>query len=187
MSDQKDIWTSPARLRLSDADWLVPSGGFAAALFATDRDYSIHLSNNPSTISHYKTLSTAGVGALVGAGAGLWLLSYPSHNEHWRETGLLAGEAAINSLIPVEVMKYSLRRQRPYQGDGTGPFFQGGTSFPSEHAAAAWAVAGVFAHEYPGFFPKIVAMAWLHSSAILESRADSIFHQMFSSAVWLAN
>src|SRR6202163_3144865 len=36
VSDQKDIWTSPARLRLSDADWLVPSGGFAAALFVTD-------------------------------------------------------------------------------------------------------------------------------------------------------
>ena len=157
VNDQKDIWTSPARLRLSDADWLVPSGGFAAALFATDRDYSTHLSNNPSTISHYKTLSTAGVGALVGAGAGLWLLSYPAHNEHWRETGFLAGEAAINSLISVEALKYSLRRERPYQGDGSGPFFQGGTSFPSEHAAAAWSVAGVIAHEYPGFFPKIVA------------------------------
>jgi Capsule assembly protein Wzi/PAP2 superfamily len=157
VSDQKNIWTSPARLRFADADWLLPAGGFAAGLFATDSDFSRHLSNSPQTISHYKNYSTAGVGALIGAGAGLWLLSYPSQNEHWRETGLLAGEAAIDSLIPVELMKYSLRRQRPYQGDGSGPFFQGGSSFPSEHAAAAWAIAGVFAHEYPGFFPKIVS------------------------------
>jgi hypothetical protein len=157
LNDQKNIWTSPARLRFADADWLIPASGFAAALFVTDSDVSRHLSNDPQTISHYKTYSTAGVGALIGAGAGMFLLSYPAHNEHWRETGLLAGEAAIDSLIPTEVMKYSLRRQRPFQGDGTGPFFQGGTSFPSEHAAAAWAIAGVFAHEYPGLLPKILS------------------------------
>lgn len=157
VSDQKNTWTSPARLRFADADWLVPASGLAAAFFVTDRDVSLHLSNNPQTISHYKTYSTAGVGALIGVGAGLFVLSYPTHNEHWRETGVLAGEAAVASLIPIEVMKYSLRRQRPFQGDGTGPFFQGGTSFPSEHAAAAWAIAGVFAHEYPGIFPKILS------------------------------
>jgi membrane-associated phospholipid phosphatase len=157
LEDQKQIWTSPARLRFPDADWLVPASGFAAGLFVTDRDFSTHLSNNPSTISHYKTLSTAGVGALVGGAAALWALSYPAHNEHWRETGFLAGEAAINSLVAVEAMKYTLRRERPFQGDGSGPFFQSGTSFPSEHAAAAWSVAGVIAHEYPGPLPKIVA------------------------------
>jgi hypothetical protein len=157
LEDQKRIWTSPARLRFADADWLVPASGFAAGLFVTDRDVSTHLSHNPSTISHYNSLSTAGIGALVGGAAGMWVLSYPTHHEHWRETGLLAGEAALNSLVAVEAMKYSLGRERPFQGDGSGPFFQGGTSFPSEHAAAAWSVAGVFAHEYPGVFPRIVA------------------------------
>jgi hypothetical protein len=53
-------------------------------------------------------------------------------------------------------MKYPLGRQRPFQGGGNGEFFQGGVSFPSEHAAAAWAVAGVVAHEYPGIFTKIL-------------------------------
>jgi len=157
LEDQKRIWTSPDRLRFSDADWLVPASGFAAGLFVTDHDVSTHLSNNPTTTSHYNSLSTAGIGALVGGAAGLWVLSYPAHNEHWRETGFLAGEAAINSLVAVEALKYSLRRDRPFQGDGSGPFLQGGTSFPSEHAAAAWSVAGVIAHEYPGVFPRIVA------------------------------
>jgi membrane-associated phospholipid phosphatase len=158
LKDQQQIWTSPAQLRFSDANWLVPVGGFAAGLFATDRDVSRHLSNDPLTISHYKTMSTAGVAALVGAAGGMWLLSFPAHREHWRETGFLAGEAAINSTLAVEALKYSLRRERPYQGDGSGPFFQsGGTSFPSEHAAAAWSVAGVIAHEYPGLLPKIAA------------------------------
>jgi membrane-associated phospholipid phosphatase len=153
--DQKHIWTSPARLRFADADWLIPAAGITAGLLSTDSDVSRHLSNNPSTISHYKTISTAGLAALIGGAGSMWLASFPTHNQHWRETGFLAGVAAIDSLIPVEVMKYSLGRQRPYQGDGTGPFFQGGTSFPSEHAAAAWAVAGVIAHEYPGTLPKL--------------------------------
>src|SRR6202171_3219347 len=156
--DQKEIWTSPARLRFSDTEWLVPFSGITAGLFVTDRDFSKHLSHNPTTISHYKTLSNAGMGALVAGAGGMWLLGHVKHNEHWSETGFLAGEAALNSLVTVESFKYSLRRERPYQGNGSGPFFQsGGTSFPSEHAAAAWSVAGVIAHEYPGPLSKVIA------------------------------
>src|SRR5208337_1561049 len=118
--------------------------------------------NAPVTIQRYKTISTAGVGALAGVAGGMWLLSYRPHGfsdgEHWRETGFLAGESALNSLVMVETLKYSLRRQRPFEGDGSGPFFQsGGTSFPSEHAAVAWSIAGVVAHEYPGPLTKIAA------------------------------
>ncbi len=156
--DQEQIWTSPAKIRFSDTQWLVPLSGITAGLFVTDTSYSKHLSNGPNTISHYKTLSNAGVGALIGGAGSMWLLGHVRHNEHWSETGFLAGEAALNSLVVVESFKYSLRRERPYQGDGTGPFFQrGGTSFPSEHAAAAWSVAGVIAHEYPGPLTKIAA------------------------------
>jgi len=155
--DQEQIWTSPAKIRFSDAQWLVPLSGIAAGLFVTDTDYSKHLSHSPSTISHYSTLSNGGIGALIGGASGMWLLGHVKHNEHWSETGFLAGEAALNSLVAVEALKYSLGRERPYQGDGTGPFFQGGTSFPSEHAAAAWSVAGVIAHEYPNPFMKIAA------------------------------
>jgi membrane-associated phospholipid phosphatase len=157
LEDQEQIWTSPAKIRFSDTQWLVPVSGITAGLFVTDRDFSKHLSQNPATISHYKTLSNAGVGALIGGAGGMWLLGHVRHNEHWSETGFLAGEAAINSLVAVETLKYSLGRQRPFQGNGSGPFFQGGTSFPSEHSAAAWSVAGVLAHEYPGPLMKIMA------------------------------
>jgi membrane-associated phospholipid phosphatase len=155
--DQERIWTSPARIRLIDARWLVPLAGVTAGLFVTDQQYSASLSTNPNTINHYKTITNVGIASLAGAGAGMYLMSFPAHNEHWRETGFLAGEAALDALIPIEVMKYSFGRERPYQGNGSGAFFQGGTSFPSEHSAAAWAIAGVFAHEYSGIFPKLVS------------------------------
>ena len=180
LQDQKQIWTSPAKLRLSDTEWLVPLSGITAGLFVTDQDFSRHLSQNPTTISHYKTLSNAGVGALIGGAGGMWLLGHAAHNEHWSETGFLAGEAAINSFVMVEGMKYSLRRQRPFQGDGSGAFFQGGgTSFPSGHAAAAWSVAGVVAHEYPGPLTKIFAYGLASLVDISRVRA----HQHFPSDV----
>ena len=172
--DQKHIWTSPAHIRLVDATWLVPLAGITAGLFVTDKQYSASLSTNPNTISNYKTLSNVGIASLAGAGAGMYLMSFPTHNEHWRETGFLAAEAAIDSLIPIEVMKYSLGRDRPYQGNGSGAFFQGGTSFPSEHAAAAWAIAGVIAHEYPGTFPKLISYGL--ASAVSFARVRSLQH-----------
>src|SRR5260370_5357698 len=76
----------------------------------------------------------------------------------------------------VEGLKYSLRRERPYQGDGSGAFFQGGgTSFPSEHAAAAWSVAGVIAHEYPGPLTKIMAYGLASLADISRVRARQHF------------
>ena len=105
----------------------------------------------------------------------MWLLSYPSHNQHWRETGLLAGQAALNSLVAVEALKYSLGRERPFQGDGAGHFFQGGTSFPSEHATAAWAVAGVIGHEYPGPVPKLLAYGLASAVSYSRIRAEQHF------------
>src|SRR5437016_5680474 len=180
LGDQEQIWTSPAKLRFSDTEWLVPLSGLTAGLFVTDQDFNKHLSQNPTTINHYKTLSNAGVGALIGGAGGMWVLGHVKHNEHWSETGFLAGEAAVNSLVEVEAFKYSLRRERPYQGNGSGSFFQsGGTSFPSEHAAAAWSVAGVIAHEYPGSFTKI--MAYGLASLVDISRIRG--HQHFPSDV----
>jgi membrane-associated phospholipid phosphatase len=167
--DQRQIWTSPSKLRLADANWLVPVAGISAGLLVTDRDMSSRLSQNPSTLSHYKSQSNVGIAALVGASGGIWLLGHVRHNEHWRETGFLAGEAALNSLVAVEAMKYSLGRERPLEGDGAGKFFAGGRSFPSEHAAAAWSIAGVIAHEYPGFFTKLIAYglaSWVDFSRV---------------------
>ena len=137
------------------------------------------MSQDPKTISHYQSISNYGVAGLVGGAAAMWALSYKNHDSHWRETGFLSGEAALNSLIIAESAKYSFRRERPFQGDGTGPFFHNGTSFPSEHAAAAWSIAEVIAHEYPGPLTKILA----YSVAGLVSYSRLRGQQHFSSDV----
>src|SRR5258708_35350524 len=85
------------------------------------------MSKDPRTLSPYKTISDAGIAGLVGGAAAMWVFSYKNHDSHWRETGFLAGEAALNSLIITEGAKYSLRRERPVLRGGSGPFFSNGT------------------------------------------------------------
>ena len=179
VGDQKDLWTSPKDLRFSDTLWLVPVSGLTAGLFVTDAESSRHMSKDPTTISHYKTISDAGVAGLAGGAGLIWALSFKNHDSHWRETGFLAGEAALNSLVVAEAAKYSFGRERPFQGDGSGSFFQNGTSFPSEHAAAAWSIAEVIAHEYPGPLTKILA----YSVAGLVTYSRVRAQQHFSSDV----
>src|SRR5256885_1964178 len=141
--DQKGIWTSPGRIRFEDATWLAPLAGVTAGFFVTDRDVSGHLAQDIKTQQHYRKVGTGGSLALVGVGGGLALWSTISRDEHQRETGFLAGEAAIDSFLVAEALKYGLQRARPYQSDGAGQFFHSGASFPSEHAAAALSLAGI--------------------------------------------
>jgi hypothetical protein len=179
--DQKALWTSPKNLQFTDATWLVPAGGITAGLIVTDSDYSRHISHDPKTMSHYDNISNAGIAALAGGAGALWVLSYKNHNSHWRETGFLSGEAALNSFVMTEAIKYSTGRDRPIQGDGTGAFFQNGVSFPSEHASAAWSIAGVIAHEYPGPLTKIL----VYSAAGLISYSRLRARQHFPSDVFV--
>ena len=94
-------------------------------MLATDTEYSKHLSNSASRIKHSGDLSNYGIGALAGIGAGFYFLGYLSHDEHKRETGFLAGEAAIDSLVPTYALKYAFGRERPYAGQLPRRFFHG--------------------------------------------------------------
>ena len=172
--DQVGMWTSPSKLRFSDATWLVPLGGFAAALFVTDRDVSGHLSNDPNTLNRYRHFSDYGAYSMAGGAAGLYALGLLTHNPHQRETGFLSGEAAIDALIAVEALKYATGRERPFQGNGSGQFWKGGASFPSEHAAGAFAIAGIVAHEYPSPFLKFLSYGM--ATAISASRIEAKQH-----------
>ena len=156
LADQKAIWTSPRHLRWADGSWLFPLAAVTAGFFATDRAVPPALSKNPTKLNEYVKISDYGLYSLIGVGGGLYLWSKISHDDHQRETGLLAGEAAINSYAVDTAFKYAFGRQRPYQGQGLGDFFDHGTSFPSDHSAVAWSIASVIAHEYPGPFTKFL-------------------------------
>jgi Capsule assembly protein Wzi/PAP2 superfamily len=172
--DQEGLWTAPARITVQDSVWLVPLGGITAGLIATDRDTSLHISHSLHTQNRYASFSNYGIAAVAGGTGALYLWGHFTDNDHAREAGLLAGEAAIDSLAITEAVKYATGRNRPFQGNHSGEFWSGGDSFPSDHAAVAWAAASVLSHEYPGPLPKLLAYG--AAAAITAARVESKQH-----------
>jgi len=155
--DQKDFWTAPLHFSEKQWDWALPAILVGGLLIKADGTFEKHVTTSSSTISHAVTASNAGVAALTAGGAGLFLLGHIQNDDQKRETGILAGEAAIGAFAENEIFKYAAGRERPFTGSGTGRFFVGGDSFPSTHAAVSWAIASVIAHEYPGPLTQVLA------------------------------
>ncbi len=180
--DQKAIWTSPAHLRLDDAKWLIPFAGITAASLAADANISKALTPSTTWVGRSNTFSNYGIAALGGVTGGLYLLGKMTDDEHKRETGVLSGEAAVDAVGATTALQYAIGRQRPSgnfpasdtDANGGGGFWQHGTSFPSDHATAAWAVASVIAHEYPGPLTKLFVYGL--ASAVSVSRVTGEDH-----------
>jgi Capsule assembly protein Wzi/PAP2 superfamily len=172
--DQESIWTAPAHLRLVDVDWLLPLGVATGVSLATDTEFSKHLSNSPSRLRNANEFSNYGIGSMAAAAGALYLWGHFTHNDHLRETGFLAIEAALNATADSYALKYAFGRERPLQNNFQGKFWKGDDSFPSEHAAAAWAIAGVIAHEYPS--PYVSLVSYGMAAAIGAARIDAKQH-----------
>ena len=177
--DQKQFWTAPLNWRWPDAKVLVPFAGFTAALLASDAAISRRLPNGTSEINGSLKISNYGAYSLIGAAGSFYLWGHFIHDDHLRETGFLAGEAALNSAAVAYLFKTMTGRLRPFEANGNGTFFRGGASFPSEHSAIAWSVASVIAHEYPGPLTKIASYGL--ASVVTLARVTSKQH--FSSDV----
>jgi membrane-associated phospholipid phosphatase len=153
VQDQRSFWLAPAHFHRQDLKWIVPFAGVTAGFVQGDSWISKQIPlgevNRSKMFSNYATYS------LIGAGAGTFLLGHIKNDDQMSEAGLLSGEAAINATAISYLLKGATQRQRPYSG--SGQFFQSGDSFPSEHAAIAWSIASVMAHEYPGTLTKFLA------------------------------
>ena len=159
--DQEDIWTSPFKIRVEDLNWIVPVAGLGAGMINADAELSSRISTTGTLAKHSATLSNAGLGLALGGSGMLWLAGRWRDDEHQQETGILALEAATNSLVVTEGLKLVTQRERPMDAAGRGRFWHSNSlfnsSFPSTHAMLTWSVASVLAHEYPGLATNILA------------------------------
>jgi membrane-associated phospholipid phosphatase len=153
--DQKKIWTSPFHTSKEDIKWWVIFGGVTAGLIAADKNIQQAAPNN-STLVHIGTdASYLGTPyTLIPISAGFYFIGTAAGSDHFRETGLLSFETLIDVTVVQLVIKSVTNRERPLQGSGEGHFFSGASpryssSFPSGHAIDTFALASIFAHEYP--------------------------------------
>lgn len=174
--DQKAIWTSPLHIHATDSAWLLPLGAATAGLIGSDEHSMARARSNATATTLGKNVSD---GTLVG------MASVPAFMYVWgglhgypraHETGLLSGEALINSYVVDEALKFAFARERPTAVDGQGRFFQtiGNASFPSTHSTLGWSLASVIAHEYPGWLSQ--TLAYGGATAISVSRVAGRQH-----------
>jgi membrane-associated phospholipid phosphatase len=162
LNEQGAIWTSPVRIRDRNLAYLVPLGlATAVAITADHQVMSSARLNDASLNSHAATASNGLLGGFVAAPVIIYGLGHIHHDDHARETGILAGEAMVDSLVVDEVLKAATMRERPTLDGAKGKFFQSSvgldSSFPSTHSIVAWSSAAVIASEYPGPMTKITA------------------------------
>ena len=153
VADEWRIWSSPFRPHNYNSHtvrkYVVPFVILSAALIATDRKTGDLLPNTTDQTVWSGRVSQLGAAySLAGMAGGSFLVGQLGGNDHLREAGLLGLEALGHTQVVVFAFKQITNRQRPLDQDGKGSFWEGGTSFPSGHAASAFSLATVFAYEY---------------------------------------
>ena len=173
VEDQKDIWTSPFHLTPGDLKWLVPAAGITTGLMVTDpqSSYAMRLGD----LSAWKTASNIGMTSALGATGAAYIWGHITHNEHLRETGVLATEAMLNALAVDSTLEAATGRLRPQPSNYQNIFLHGGSSFPSGHAGVTWAFASVVAHEYPNPWAEFGAYGLALGTSIARAASEQHF------------
>ncbi len=184
LKEQEAIWTSPAHIRDRDLAYLVPLGLATGVALATDHQVmSSSKLDNTSLNNEAGTASNGLIGGFIAAPVIIYGLGHIHHDDHAQETGILAGEAMIDSIVVQQVMKLASMRERPSVDNARGRFFQTSagfdSAFPSSHCIVAWSDAAVLAAEYPGPLTKIT----VYGLATGESITRIISRQHFPSDV----
>jgi len=160
LHDEEAILTSPLKLRTHDLKWLLPLAGATSIAFATDH-YTMNTvitKDGPWNQANINT-SNALIGGLAGVPLGMYLYGRFGGHEYERETGMQVAEAGTDAVITEQIIKLVTWRERPYQDNSRGLFYQGSagfnSSFPSSHSVVAWSAASVLAARYPSKWMKI--------------------------------
>lgn len=158
LDDQKFYWLRPFQIKQADAPWAIGLLGTTAALMAIDRPLAQELSDAPPGAGFAfsrRVGQFSGWRTDFGVASAFYLIGRWRGDDRARTTGLLGFRAVAGSLIIVRSLKTISQRPRPTRTEGQvrnhntdGEFFAGGSSFPSGHAAEAWALATVVAQQY---------------------------------------
>jgi PAP2 superfamily len=153
LKDQGAIWSSPARIGEKDLNYLVPLGLAVTLAMTTDHQVmSEKVSHDKNSNDRDTKGSNVLLSPFIAAPVVMYGVGHLAHSEHVRETGILTGEALVDSLVVEQGMKLIFMRERPTVDEGRGKFFQTSVgvdgSFPSNHSMLAWSSAAVLAEEY---------------------------------------
>jgi len=148
LGDVESYYTAP--LRWDGEQWAFFGGTLGAVALAHHFDSNVrtHFAPGPATGGSTSDLEDAVPAAALFVGTYIY-------SSQWQDqSGLTVtwamAEAAGLSTVTTYALKYAIRRQGPNETTDPNSWFASGSSFPSEHAAAAWAIGTVFAESGSG-------------------------------------
>jgi membrane-associated phospholipid phosphatase len=187
--DEVGIVTAPFHLSAPSYFWLLPFG--AATGIAVDKDNEAMQAVGFDTSRQNKFRRISDYGGLYGPAASVavgYIAGSVTHNDHLKETAVLAGEAMADSIILNTGLGYAIDRQTPMQGNGRGDFWPHGTgtwpdgqSMPSDHSILVWSFAHVVASQYSGIATRLI----VYSLATTVSASRVMAREHFPSDVFV--
>jgi hypothetical protein len=145
LTDIGDYYTAPLHWDLKDWAYFGGAIGLVAAAHHYDSQVRTHFIKQGAEPIGGKTHDLEDAIPTLAAIGGTWLYSNmvdsgPGHHEAWNML-----EAAGLSVTSSYMLKFATGRQRPNQTDDPNRWRKAGSSFPSFHASAAFAVGAVLA------------------------------------------
>lgn len=145
LSDIKAYYTAPLHWDLGDWAWF---GGSLAAIGVAhhyDTQVRTHFIKRYGPTDGANTHDLSDAVPMIAVLGGTWAYatftdSSAGHREVWNMI-----EAAGLSTVTAEALKYAAGRERPYDTSDPNEWFKHGSSFPSIHSSAAFAIGTVLA------------------------------------------
>jgi membrane-associated phospholipid phosphatase len=113
--------------------------------------------------------------------AGTWLVSTAMGDEYGKGESYSMIEAGIFSSVTVEALKFAAERARPNATLSVNDWRAGGSSFPSLHASAAFAIGTVFAESGDDEY------RWLRRFIGYGTAAATVYLRVHDNAHWLSD
>ena len=167
-----------APLRWDASDWLFLGASVAATEAAHSVDGRVRAHFAPAGTAGLTGADTNSIRDFLPAASmivGTWLVSEVTDDSFAKTEAYTMVEAAGLSTLTGEALRFAAGRARPDETTDANDWREGGNSFPSLHATAAFAVGAVFAESGSDdyrWFRRIVGYGMASATAYLRVRGN---------------
>jgi membrane-associated phospholipid phosphatase len=182
LTDAKLYFTAP--LRWDSTDWLYFGGTLAAIGVAHEADGKVrghYTRGDPNALDGKDTNSTRDAIPAAAVAIGTMAFATLLNNSSGRVEAYTMFEAAAFSTITTEALKYAAGRARPNETSRVDDWRSGGSSFPSLHVSAAFAIGTVFAESGSDDF------RWLRRLAGYGMAVGTAYLRVHDNGHWLSD
>jgi hypothetical protein len=172
-----------APLRWDEEDWMYFGGTIAAigAAHSLDDQVRDHFAGQQPVLNGQDPHSTRDAAPAVGLFAATWLLATVTGDEFGKGESYSMIEATIFSSITTEGLRFAAERERPNETLNANDWRAGGSSFPSLHSSAAFAIGTVFAESGDDEY------RWLRRFIGYGTAAATGYLRLHDNAHWLSD